>query len=175
MSDTNGNGFPVSMKVAYAKDLLVSKIAASPNDAVEMVNSLIRGFGAPAPVDKIPGAGPYPQPAPKTVQQETVPTPQPAEGAGPDLHADIVTVKGMAKEPKTGTKKNGKGSWWKLGVKVHFRNMNSEDWITVWSPKKAEFLKSAKDRNEPVAITYSVDAYNGKPQYTLEGIDGMEE
>jgi len=168
--ETNGNGFPLSMKVAYAKDLLVAKVAEDPATAVAIVENLIKGFGhvpAAAPVEKIQGAGPY-TPPPKPAPQ---PEPQQAEGSGPDLKADVVTVKAWAKEPKTGT--NGKKQWWKLGVKCHFPTLRADNWLVVWNPKKAAYLQERK--NQQVPITYSVSEYQGQNQYTLEGIDGMEE
>jgi hypothetical protein len=168
----NGNGFPLSMKVAYAKDLLVAKVAETPTEAVAMVEHLMKGFGQQvAHAEPIQGAGPFPQPEKKAAPPP--PQAQQSSEGGPDLKADVVRVLGWAKEPKTGTKKNGKGQWWKLGVKVNFPTLQKDDWLVVWSPKKAEHLQ--KNKNQHVPITFSVGAYEGKEQYTLEGIDGLEE
>lgn len=150
MAETNGNGFPLSMKVAYAKDLLVAKVADSPERAVDIVKMLITALADVGPA-------PRQDEAPQQTHQDDTPN---AEGP--------VMERARIKNVTVKTGNGQRGPWTKYGVLCEFTG-GTEKWLNTFDTKNGSLAE--KNKGKYVLTSWSQGKpYNGKPTFNLDSL-----
>lgn len=162
-----------AMRLRHAWVMVMAGFEATPAEEMDGVElEPVRNASRPKPTNA-PQSTQKAQEAPQvearansssTVKSEPLVVPD-GEQDG-NLTCEAVTVIGWAKEPRTGTKKDGSG-WWQIGVKVGFPN-NRQEWVVCWSEKLFNVLRANKGKT--VILTYETGEYNGKPQYTAHDV-----